>query len=87
MKFSECYTRESLESIQFFWKSSDVTLGSSFDFVILAGIYSDAGNTFSELPSFDKAPNVGCYVFQAGYATAVSQLTAPIVAFAGQIQW
>ena len=57
-------------------------MGPSFDFVILAGNYSDSGNTFSELLSFDKAPNVGYYEFQAGNVTAVPELTAaPIVAF------
>ena len=75
-------------TIQFFWKPSDADgalgkdQGSSFNFVVLAGIYSDGGNTFGELQSFDKAPNAGYYEFQSGNVTAVPELTAPpIVAF------
>jgi len=74
-------------TIQFSWKPSEVygigmALGPSFNFVVLAGIYSSNGNTFGELQSFDKVPNAGYYEFQSGNVTAVPELTAlPIVAF------
>jgi len=69
-------------TIQLFWKPSDIRGSTFFDFVVLAGVYSDSGYYFSQLLSFDKAPNVGHYEFQGGNVTAVPELTAtPIVAF------
>jgi len=69
-------------TIQLFWKPSDIGGSTFFDFVVLAGIYSDSGDSFGQLLSFDKAPKVGHYVFQSGTVTAVPELTAPpITAF------
>jgi hypothetical protein len=62
-------------TIQLFWKPSDLygnaVMGSSFDFVILAAMYSGNGWTFGQILSFDTAPNVGHYEFQAGNVTTV----------------
>jgi len=73
-------------TIQLFWKPSDIGGSTFFDFVVLAGIYSDSGNSFGQLLSFDKAPSAGHYEFQSGNVTAVPELSAtPIVAFVALI--
>jgi hypothetical protein len=65
------------------WFANDIGGSNFFNFMILARVYADSGNS---LLVFDKAPNVGYYQFQNGTVTALPELvSSPIIAFVALI--